>query len=232
MSLTEPTEPPVDARMVLFDLDGTLADTIALIVASYQHAFRTVLCEDVEQGRARAWIGRSLLEVLLEESPEHGHELDRVYREWNLAHTSALIRGYPGADELLATLADAGVQMAVATSKRRDTARAALEAVGLGARLEVVAALEDTERHKPAPDPLLHAAATLQVDPARCVYVGDAVVDVQAAQAAGMTAVAVTWGAGERDALRAAGPAAVVETFAELAAVLLATFALDGPAVD
>ncbi|MEO6880830.1 MAG: HAD-IA family hydrolase, partial [Mycobacteriaceae bacterium] len=188
----------------------------------YQHAFDTVLGEDVDEGRARAWIGRSLLEVLLEESPEHGHELDRVYREWNLAHTSALIRRYPGADELLAILAQAGVPMGVATSKRRGAAGAALDAVGLGGRLQVLAALEDTDRHKPAPDPLLHAAAALQVDPARCVYVGDAVVDVQAAKAAGMTAVAVTWGAGERDALRAAGPAAVVETFGELAAVLLA----------
>ncbi len=206
---------------VLFDLDGTLADTIPLIVASYQHAFRAVLGEEVAEARARTWVGRSLLEVLLEISPEHGHELDRVYREWNLAHTSALIRRYPGADELLTTLAAAGVPAAVATSKRRDTARTALDAVGLGGRLEVVAALEDTARHKPAPDPLLHAAAALQVDPARCVYVGDAVVDVQAAHAAGMTAVAVTWGAGERDDLRAARPAAVVETFAELTAVLL-----------
>ncbi|MGB7818380.1 MAG: HAD-IIIA family hydrolase [Ornithinibacter sp.] len=208
-------------RTVFFDLDGTLADTIPLIVASYQHAFRTVLGEEVEDARARAWIGRPLLSALLEESPEHGHELDRVYREWNLANTAALIRRYPGVPDLLSALADAGAAVAVATSKRRETARMALEAVGIGGRLDVVAALEDTEHHKPSADPLLHAADALSVDPAQCAYVGDAVVDVLAARAAGMAAVAVTWGAGEREALVASEPDAVFDTVGELTAYLL-----------
>ena len=122
---------------MLFDLDGTLADTIPLIVASYQHAFRTVLAQEVEEARARAWIGRPLLPALLEESPEHGHELDRVYREWNLANTATLIRRYEGVPELLAALTAAGVTCAVATSKRRETARIALEAVGIDHLVEV-----------------------------------------------------------------------------------------------
>lgn len=206
---------------MLFDLDGTLADTIPLIVASYQHAFRTVLGEEVEEVRARAWIGRPLLPALLEASPDHGHALDVAYREWNLANTAALIRRYEGVPELLEVLAAAGVTVAVATSKRRETARLALEAVGIDGAVDVVAALEDTPRHKPEPDPLLHAARALGVDPAGCVYVGDATVDVLAARAAGMAAVAVTWGAGERDALAAAGPEVVVDTVADLRAYLL-----------
>jgi pyrophosphatase PpaX len=207
--------------VVLFDLDGTLADTIPLIVASYQHAFRTVLAEEVEEGRARAWIGRPLLPALLEESPEHGHELDHAYREWNLANTARLIQRYPGVPELLADLTAAGVTVAVATSKRRETARLALHSVGIDHLIQVAAGLEDTTRHKPRPEPLLHAAAELGVDPATCAYVGDATVDVLAARAAGMAAVAVTWGAGERDALVAAGPQAVVDTVAGLSAYLL-----------
>lgn len=206
---------------MLFDLDGTLADTIPLIVASYQHAFREVLGEEVEEARARAWIGRPLLGALLEESPDHGHALDAAYREWNLANTSALIRRYEGVPELLAALAAAGATTAVATSKRRETARLALRGVGIDGVVDVVAALEDTERHKPDPAPLLHAASVLGVDPAACVYVGDATVDVLAAKGAGMAAVAVTWGAGERDALVAAGPDAVVDTVADLQAYLL-----------
>ena len=206
---------------VLFDLDGTLADTIPLIVASYQHAFRTVLAEEVAEARARAWIGRPLLPALLEESPEHGDELDRVYREWNLANTARLIRRFEGVPELLTALSAAGVTCAVATSKRRETARLALVAVGIDHLVDVVAALEDTANHKPAPDPLLHAAATLGVDPQGCAYVGDATVDVLSAQAAGMSAVAVTWGAGERDALAATGPGALVDTVDDLATYLL-----------
>lgn len=206
---------------MIFDLDGTLADTIPLIVASYQHAFRQVLGEEVEEARARAWIGRPLLGALLEESPEHGHALDEAYRVWNLANTSALIRRYEGVPELLAALAAAGVTTAVATSKRRETARLALVGVGIDDLVEVAAGLEDTERHKPEPDPLLHAAAALGVEPSTCVYVGDATVDVLAAKAAGMAAVAVTWGAGEREALLAVEPEVVVDTVAELSSYLL-----------
>ncbi|HSF37244.1 MAG TPA: HAD-IA family hydrolase, partial [Nocardioides sp.] len=214
---------PVRPRFptVLFDLDGTLADTIPLIVASYQHAFRSVLAEEVDEARARAWIGRPLLPALLEEAPDHGHDLDLAYREWNLANTARLIRRYGGVPEMLLALADAGVRTAVATSKRRETARLALEGVGIDHLVDVVAALEDTTRHKPEPDPLLHAAASLAVDPADCVYVGDATVDILAARAAGMAAVAVTWGAGERAALVATDPDAVFDTVPDLTAYLL-----------
>ncbi|MBD3783817.1 MAG: HAD-IA family hydrolase [Micrococcales bacterium] len=206
---------------VLFDLDGTLADTIPLIVASYQHAFRTVLGEEVEEARARAWIGRPLLPALLEEEPDHGHALDAAYREWNLANTARLIRRYDGVPQLLESLAAAGVATAVVTSKRRETARLALEGVGIDHLVDVVVGLEDTDRHKPAPDPLLHGASVLGVDPLTCVYVGDATVDVRAARAAGMAAVAVAWGAGEADALAAEAPDALVGEVAALATLLL-----------
>lgn len=211
---------------VLFDLDGTIADTIPLIVASYQHAFRTVLGQEVSEEQARAWIGRPLLPALLEASPEHGHALDAEYRRWNLAHTADLIRRYDGITELLAALAAQGTRFAVATSKRRETARLALSGVGIEDLIDVAAALEDTTKHKPEPEPLLHAAAVLQVDPTDCVYVGDAVVDMEAARAAGMGAVAVTWGAGERQALEAAGPDALCTTVGELTAYLIEVGAL------
>jgi pyrophosphatase PpaX len=87
--------------------------------------------------------------------------------------------------------------------------------------VDVVAGQEETTRHKPHPEPLLFAAATLGVDPRECVYVGDATVDVEAARAAGMGAVAVLWGAGEPGALRATAPDAVVADVAALKAVLL-----------
>jgi pyrophosphatase PpaX len=206
---------------VLFDLDGTLADTIPLIVASYQHAFRTVTGEEVDEDVARSWIGRPLLAALLEASPEHGHELDRVYRQWNLANTARLIRRYEGMPGMLERLARAGATIGVVTSKRRGTARLALEGVGIAHLVDIVAALEDTDRHKPHPAPLLYGAARLRVDPSDCVYVGDAVVDVEAARAAGMSSVAVTWGAGDPGALASAGPTACVDTVDRLSDLLM-----------
>ncbi len=221
MTALDPATAQPRWRTVLFDLDGTLADTIPLIIASYQHAFRTVLGVAPSEQRARSWIGRPLLDALLEEEPEHGHELDRVYREWNLANTERLIRRYAGVPELLMALVDAGVEAAVITSKRRHAARLALAGVGIDGLVDLIATLEDTERHKPAADPLLHGARVLGVEPGQCVYIGDAVVDVRAARAAGMDAIAVTWGAGVRDELLEAAPDAVVDTVDELVALLL-----------
>ena len=90
---------PLQAAIV--DLDGTLVDTIGLIVASFQHAVMAVAGETVDEATARSWIGRPLLPVLLERSPTHGEEMDRVYREWNRANTERLIRPYAGIAELL-----------------------------------------------------------------------------------------------------------------------------------
>ena len=208
--------------VVLFDLDGTLADTIGLIVASYNHAFREVMGTERDEREIRSWIGRPLLESFAAVAPGHAAELDRVYRAWNIAQTPTLLREYPGVREVLLTLGEAGVPTGVVTSKRRETALLALRGVGLDGLVPLLATLEDTEEHKPLPAPLLHAAATLGVPPSDCVYVGDAVVDVVAARNAGMGAVAVTWGAGERAALEAAGPDELVTDAEELRRVLLA----------
>ena len=207
--------------VVLFDLDGTLANTIPLIIASYQHAFRTVLDQEVAEDVARAWIGRPLLDALLEEAPEHGHELDRVYREWNVANTERLIRSYPGVPEMLTELAAAEVRMGIVTSKRHFQATLAMDLVGISPLIDVVSTLESTPRHKPDPAPLLHAADVLAVDAADCVYVGDATVDVLAARAAGMAAVAVPWGAGRPEDLRHAGADHLCSTVEELTGLLL-----------
>jgi pyrophosphatase PpaX len=99
--------------------------------------------------------------------------------------------------------------------------RMGLRAVGLAGRIDVVAGQDEVTHHKPHPEPLLYAARQLGVSPADCVYVGDATVDVEAARAAGMGAVAVTWGAGEPALLSAAAPDSVVDDMAGLRGVLL-----------
>jgi len=206
--------------VVLFDLDGTLADTIGLIVASYNHAFRAVMGTERDEAEIRSWIGRPLIESFAAVSPEHAEELDRVYREWNIANTARLLRAYPGVAELLTDLAQAQVRTGVVTSKRRETALLAMRGVGIDGLAPLLSTLEDTERHKPLPDPLLHGAEALGVDPADCVYVGDAAVDVAAARAAGMAAIGVSWGAVPREVLEAAGPDAVVDRVEELRQVV------------
>ena len=207
--------------VVLFDFDGTLADTIPLIVASYRHTIATVLGEEAADAELRSWIGRPLQPVLEERYPGRGAELTEVYRAWNLANHDALIETVEGIATLLDDLHAAGASSGVVSSKRLETVQLGLRAVDLDHRIDVLAGMDETSRHKPDPEPLLYAASRLGAAPADCVYIGDAVVDVQAARAAGMAAVAVTWGAGERALLEAAHPAAVVDDVAALRAVLL-----------
>ena len=206
--------------VVLFDFDGTLADTIPLIVASYRHALGAVLGEDPEEDEVRSWIGRPLQPVLEERYPGRGDELTDVYRTWNLANHDDLILTVEGMPRLLDDLHAAGGRTGVVSSKKGDTVLLGLRAVGLDDRIDVVAAQEHTTLHKPDPQPLRYAAEVLGVPPRECVYVGDATVDVQAARAAGMGAVAVTWGAGLRGALEACEPDAVVSDVAQLRAAL------------
>ncbi|MDQ2755393.1 MAG: HAD-IA family hydrolase [Actinomycetota bacterium] len=207
--------------VVVFDLDGTLVDTIDLILASYQHAFRTVLGQEQDEQLIRGWIGQPLIRNMREQWPERADELFATYVSWNRAHTAELIRSYAGVTDVLADLAAAGVQVAVATSKLREAAQVCADLVGVTAHMQVLIALEDTEEHKPHPAPLLAALARLGARPDGAVYVGDAVVDVEAAQAAGMRSVAVTWGAASRADLEAARPDRLVDSAQQLREALL-----------
>ncbi len=209
---------------VVFDLDGTLVDTIGLIVDSYQHAFTTVLGAPKDEALIRSWIGQPLIRAFRTHSPARADELFATYVEWNHANTERLLRRYAGVDDLLADLAAAGVRWGAATSKFRPAAETALRLTGLDAYLEgpqTLVTLEDTAEHKPDPAPLLLAVERLGGRPGDAVYVGDAVVDVQAARRAGMAAVAVTWGAGARDDVVASEPDIVADTVDELREALL-----------
>jgi pyrophosphatase PpaX len=206
---------------VVFDLDGTVVNTIPLIIASYQHAMRDVLGEVPSAAEARSWIGEPLYTTFGARHPERARELIDSYVAWNAAHLPELLQDFPGTPELLAGLRDAGVTIGVATSKRRVSAENTLRHAGLTDLLEVTVAMDDTDAHKPSPEPLLLALERLGGRPGEAVYVGDAGVDVLAARAAGMASVAVTWGAAARADLEAAEPDVLVDTVAELQSLLL-----------
>lgn len=212
---------PARWPVVLWDLDGTLVDSIGLIVASYQHAFTTVLGHPWDEAEIKSWIGQSLYGAMKRVAPAEADEIFRVYTEWNVANTPRLLRVYPGIPELVAGLVGAGVRMGVVTSKRQEPAEWALRLVGLDRDIPVLVSHDDVEEHKPSPKPLLLGAERLGVAPADCVYVGDAAVDVAAAHNAGMASVAVTWGAGRAEDIAAALPDVTCARVPELRTALL-----------
>ncbi len=207
---------------ILFDFDGTLGNTIPLILASYRHTIERFGLEAADDATIRSWIGRTLPDMFTElVGADRAPELVDAYSAWQTDHVAEHLVVYPGIDELLVDLAAAGARMGIATSRRRASAESLATALGLHAHLPLLVAMEDSEHHKPHPAPLLLAAERIGADPADCVYIGDAVVDLGAADAAGMAGIGVTWGAGLPDAMRALPSIGVVDTVDQLCALLL-----------
>ena len=207
---------------VLFDLDGTVVDSGAIILASMRHATREVLGRDYSDEELMQAVGGPGLEAQMQAlAPEHVERLVDVYRAHNIPLHDEL-EACLGMEDVLVRLREDGRRLGVVTAKRRDTAQLAFDRVGLGHFFETVVGGDETERHKPDPEPLLLGAERLGADPVTTAYVGDSPFDVRAAKAAGMFAVAVTWGRiHERERLEAEEPDAIVETAEELLAVLL-----------
>ncbi len=206
--------------VILFDLDGTLADSINLIVTSYQHAFREVVGYEWDETEIKSWIGTSLIDAFRNAlGAELGEKAYTSYTRFNEANTVRLMKGYDGVPQLLRDLTAVGVRTGVVTSKRRQPAEWAIELCDL--EVPLLVGHEDVPAHKPDPRPLLRGLELLGVNAEHAVYVGDAAVDVIAARNAGLPTVAVTWGAGLRADIEATEPLAMCDTVDELRAVLL-----------
>jgi HAD superfamily hydrolase (TIGR01509 family) len=194
----------------LFDLDGTLIDSVYQHVIAWRYALAGIGI-DLSVWRIHRRIGMSgglFVQALLRET---GRTLSRDdIDELQHAHAAEYRRqmdsvaALPGASELLAALTDAGVKWAIATSGRAETARPALELLGLPDDTPMVT--RDLVRHaKPDPDLFLAAAALLDVAPRHAVVVGDSVWDLLAAQRAGALGVGLQSGGYGRDELERAG---------------------------
>ena len=180
--------------VVLFDLDGTVVDSGSIILASMRHATQTVLGRDYSDAELLAHVGGPGLEAQMAAiAPGRTDELVRVYR----AHNEPLhdtLECCAGMDVALAELKERGHRLGIVTAKRRSTVELAFARLPLAHLFEVVVGGDETERHKPDPEPLLLALTRLDVPAAQSAYVGDSPYDMQAARAAGLVAVGVTWG--------------------------------------
>jgi pyrophosphatase PpaX len=207
--------------VVLFDLDGTVVDSGAIILASMRHATREVLGRDYSDEELLQTVGGPGLEAQMHAlAPDQVDRLVDVYR----AHNEPLheeLEACVGMEDVLVRLHEEGRRLGIVTAKRRATVDLAFAQVPLGHLFETVVGGDETERHKPDPAPLLLAADRMGAEPADSAYVGDSPFDVRAAKAAGMFAVAVTWGRiHERERLEAEEPDAIVDTAEELLGVL------------
>jgi phosphoglycolate phosphatase len=218
------SEPDADLprpAAVIFDLDGTLVDTVGARIEAWLAVFadegipadRRHVAELIgADGRrlARAVAERAGIEL----EPGRDEAIDarcgRIFAELNQRP-----RPLPGFDDLLARLVSSRIPWAIATSSRREQVTTSVDALGLATQPLVVDG-SHVEHAKPAPDLLLLAARELDAEPPRCWYVGDATWDMLAAVAAGMVGIGVTTGAVDASRLRDAGESHVVATLAVL----------------
>lgn len=207
---------------ILFDLDGTLIDTIELILSSARFAF-----EGWHRGAPTDadWIrgiGTPLVEQLRQFAIDD-HELEALlhrYRQHQTEHHDRLTRCYPDVPDVVAQLSRDGYRLGIVTSKATPIAQRSLTFVGLGAFFETVVGYDDTSRHKPNPEPVFEALTRLGVGPGEAVFVGDSPHDVRAGDAAGVVTVAVLWGVADRETLAAAEPDHLIECMSDLPGVL------------
>ena len=207
--------------VVLFDLDGTVIDSGAIILASMRHAAREVLGVEVPDEQLMAAVGGPGLEAQMQAlSLDRADELVTVYRAHNEPLHDELVC-CAGMDEVLVQLKDEGRRLGIVTAKRRQTVELAFARIPIEHLFETVVGGDETKKHKPDPEPLLLALERLGAASDDAVYVGDAPFDVKAAKAAGLYSVGVSWGGIHgRERLEAEEPDALVDTTEELLGVL------------
>lgn len=196
-------------RTFLFDLDGTLLDSVALIVASHRHTRRVHFGDDWPQARIIATMGRTLLDVYGEMAAAEGGDaavMIATYRDWNLANHDRMVRAYPGVPEMLAELSQRGATLAVVTSKARALARRGLDVAGISGCFEVIVGGDDVERGKPDPLPVEAALEALGVEAGGAVMIGDSTHDMVAGRHARVATAAALWGPFGRDELARTAP--------------------------
>ena len=207
---------------VLFDLDGTLIDSIELILNSAQHAFRERGGHVPSDAEWLTCVGIPLATMFRKYARDDA-DVDALiakYREYQLANHDRLVRCYDSVVETVDALRDAGHPLAIVTSKTSWLAQRGIDNVGLGSHFDVIVGCDMCERHKPDPQPVHIALERLGYQPREAVFVGDSIYDIEAGNAAGVTTIAALWGPFTREDLMASRPSRFLQRISDLPRLL------------
>jgi pyrophosphatase PpaX len=202
-------------RAVLFDLDGTLLNSIPLI----KHCFEKVFADfgiPWGNGEVMKTVGLPLRQAAEIYAQGREEQFLKAYTEFYHDHQAEMLELFPGTAETLDALCGAGYRLGLVTSKRREPAVSGMSMTGLDRYISQVVALEDTSRPKPYPDCLLRGLELLEVKPGQAVYVGDSWYDVLTGKNAGVATAGVTWGIASREEMSPYRPDLIADDWKQL----------------
>ncbi len=191
---------------ILFDLDGTLVDTIDLIIFCFQETLRILGLPFRSEEQIVSEIGRPLHLQARDIDADRAEEIFALYQRLYDRHRDGLVHEFPGIREALAGLVERGYRLGLVTSKRSSSALADLAFFGLKTFFEVVVTADDTTSFKPEPEPVIEALKRLEVSAGEATFIGDSPFDLRCAHAARVLSGAVAWGPFPREALECERP--------------------------
>ena len=206
---------------VLFDLDGTLIDSIGLLLDCVRHTFEGRIPAPTE-AEWIAGIGTPLQKQLAQyvSSEDEARDLTNRYRTYQRIHHDRLTTAYPGAVETLTELERRGHPMGVVTSKSNEMMDLGLVHVGLDQFMRTKIGMDSCKIHKPDPFPVMLALQELGYSPDEAVFVGDSPHDIQSGNGAGVISIAALWGPFTRAQLEPSNPSLYLERIEDLPALL------------
>lgn len=207
---------------VLFDLDGTLIDSIGLLLASVHHAFEGFSGRAPTEQEWVAGIGTPLATQLKAfcDSDEQLAAVTLRYRTFQRAAHDRLTTAFPGTIEVLGSLAASGHPMAIVTSKSNEMMHRALDLTGIAPYVTSAIGCDSCDLHKPDPFPVRMALQELAYPETEAVFLGDSPHDINAGNAAGVVSIAALWGPFSRDQLQPANPTHFLDNISDLPALV------------
>lgn len=213
-----PTSESPRRPTILFDLDGTLIDSIELILNSARYAFEKLGRVAPPDSEWLAGVGIPLFTMFgrYARDKEDVGVLIATYREYQFANHDRLTRCYDNVVDTVKTLKARGHEIGIVTSKSEALALRGLAHVGLARYMDTIVGCDGSTRHKPDPEPVQIALTRLGCAPSDALFVGDSVHDIIAGNAAGVRTVAATWGAFKRSDLESASPSLYLDNVSAL----------------